>query len=65
VANILQGPDARKEHELEIELDTAAVMEQGRRLRTGEPHKYDKLVEGLLNNIHVLTKELGNLEMRR
>lgn len=47
-----------KEHELEIEIDTRVLVEQGLRVKSGQPHRYDSLVEGLMNNIHVLTKEL-------
>ncbi|OBT72999.1 hypothetical protein VF21_07860 [Pseudogymnoascus sp. 05NY08] len=48
-----------KEHELEIEIDTKTLVEQGQRLQSSQPHRYDALVEGLINNIHVLTKELS------
>ncbi|KFY02016.1 hypothetical protein V490_00670 [Pseudogymnoascus sp. VKM F-3557] len=48
-----------KEHELEIEIETKTLVEQGQRLQASQPHRYDALVEGLINNIHVLTKELS------
>lgn len=45
-----------KEHELEIELKTAAVMEQGRRAASNEPHEYLALVGGLIDNMRVLSR---------
>ncbi|TVY28277.1 mRNA-capping enzyme subunit beta [Lachnellula hyalina] len=51
------GNRTSKEHELEIELSTAAVSEQGRRAATNEPHEYPSLVEGFLNNVLVLARE--------
>ncbi|OAQ96929.1 hypothetical protein LLEC1_03116 [Akanthomyces lecanii] len=46
-----------KEHELEIEVSGAAVIEQGRRAMTGEPHGYQELVEGFLDNVRVLARK--------
>ena len=51
------GNRTNKEHELEIEVSTASVSEQGRRAATNEPHEYTSLVEGLLNNVLVLARE--------
>lgn len=45
-----------KEHELEIELDAAAVLDHCNRARQGLPHKYPELVDGLLDNIRVLAR---------
>lgn len=47
-----------KEHELEIELDPQIVIEQGRRAAQLEPHAYRELVDGLLDNIRILTRPL-------
>lgn len=47
-----------KEHELEIELSTAALMEQGTRALNNQPHKYAELVQGLLDNIRVLARNV-------
>jgi polynucleotide 5'-triphosphatase len=49
-----------KEHELEIEVSTEAVRNQGQRAASGQPHEYPALVEGLLNNILVLAREIPN-----
>jgi len=51
------GNRTNKEHELEIEVSTAAISEQGRRAANGEPHEYTSLVEGLLNNVLLLARE--------
>lgn len=45
-----------KEHELEVEVDTRAVLDQGNRARSGQPHDYLALVEGFVNNIRVLAR---------
>ncbi|KAK4225422.1 CYTH-like domain-containing protein [Podospora fimiseda] len=46
-----------KEHELEVEIDAAAVVDQGRRAQSGQPHLYLELVSGLVNNIRVLAQK--------
>ncbi|PSR78063.1 CYTH-like domain-containing protein [Coniella lustricola] len=48
---------ARKIHELEIELNAAAVIDQGRRAMQSQPHNYDFLVEGFVNNIRLLARK--------
>lgn len=45
-----------KEHELEIELLTAAVRDQGQKAAAGEPNEYIALVEGFLDNMRVLSR---------
>ncbi|KAH8816567.1 putative mRNA capping nucleoside-triphosphatase [Xylogone sp. PMI_703] len=45
-----------KEHELEIEISTAAVRDHGRRAAMGEQNEYVSLVEGLLDNVRVLAR---------
>lgn len=57
VANDMQGANqVNKEHELEIEIATAAIREQGRRAAAGEPNEYVSLVEGFLDNMRVLAR---------
>lgn len=46
-----------KEHELEIELSPAIVIDQGAKAMKGSPHRYQELVEGLLDNIRVLSRK--------
>lgn len=50
-----------KRHELEIELDADAVIEQGRRAMRGEAHNYDFLVEGFVNNIRLMARKARDL----
>ncbi|PBP18173.1 mRNA capping enzyme, partial [Diplocarpon rosae] len=45
-----------KEHELEIELLTAAVQDQGQKAVNGEPNEYLSLVEGFIDNMRVLSR---------
>jgi polynucleotide 5'-triphosphatase len=47
-----------KEHELEIEVSTAAIMDQGRKAASGEPNEYLALVEGLIDNVRVLSRNV-------
>ena len=51
-----QTPRAEKDHELEVEISTEAVMEQGQLAAAGKPNDYLPLVEGFLNNIRVLSR---------
>ena len=46
-----------KEHELEIELASGTVIEQGRQAMSGAPHRYQELVEGLVDNVRVLARK--------
>ncbi|KAJ4388252.1 mRNA-capping enzyme subunit beta [Neurospora sp. IMI 360204] len=55
VVENVNGRDEKK-HELEIELDPKAVLDQGRRAREGQPNQYFDLVEGFLNNIRIMAK---------
>jgi polynucleotide 5'-triphosphatase len=58
-SNIIQGVNrTEKEHELEIELSTAAVREQGLRAMAGERHEYLALVEGLVDNVRLLARNI-------
>lgn len=45
-----------KEHELEIELQTSAVREQGQRAMRSEPNEYIPLIEGFIDNMRVLSR---------
>jgi hypothetical protein len=58
LANYIQGVSREKEHELEIELSATAVREQGQRALKGEPHQYGELIEGLMDNVRVLTRNV-------
>ncbi|KAI0599109.1 CYTH-like domain-containing protein [Biscogniauxia sp. FL1348] len=60
LTQVTQGPQPHggttKEHELEIEMDSSAVIEHGRLLMEGEPNKYTELVDGLVDNIRMLAR---------
>jgi len=43
-------------HELEVELDTAIVRQQGRLAQQGMPNNYDKVVKTLVDNVRILTR---------
>jgi polynucleotide 5'-triphosphatase len=45
-----------KEHELEIEVSTAAIQDQGQRAASGQAEGYLALVEGFLDNYRVLSR---------
>ncbi|CCC14178.1 hypothetical protein SMACR_08622 [Sordaria macrospora] len=45
-----------KKHELEIEVDPRAILDQGRRAKDHQPNQYFDLVEGFLNNIRIMAK---------
>ncbi|VBB82016.1 Putative mRNA-capping enzyme [Podospora comata] len=52
--DLTQVISQNKEHELEVELDPAALFDQGRRAMDQQPNQYMELVGGLVNNIRVL-----------
>lgn len=47
-----------KEHELEIEISAAAVRDQGQRAARNEPNEYLSLVEGMIDNVRVLQRNV-------
>ena len=44
-------------HELEIELAAGLVLEQGRRVVEGQPHRYRELIEGFVDNLRLLARK--------
>ncbi|RGP71625.1 mrna-capping enzyme subunit beta [Fusarium longipes] len=56
------GGRLEKKHELEIELDTKLLIDQGRKAASGAAHRYPELVEGLVDNIRVLTRKAREFE---
>ena len=54
------GKEADKEHELEIELNVPALLDQARRLRDGEENQYMDLVEGFVNNAILLSRKASD-----
>ncbi|KAI0144441.1 mRNA triphosphatase CET1 [Xylariaceae sp. FL1272] len=53
------GPPS-KEHELEIELDSKVLLEQGRRLINREENRYTDLVDGFIDNIRLLARRCAD-----
>ena len=53
-----------KSHELEIEMDTNLIVEQGKRMQAGAPNNYEELVEIFLNYIRVVNRA-GSLSGRK
>ncbi|KAK4237523.1 CYTH-like domain-containing protein [Achaetomium macrosporum] len=51
------NPRVEKEHELEVEVDPAPLIDQGQRAMEGQPHQYVEVVEGLVNNIRILARK--------
>ncbi|RSL80154.1 hypothetical protein CEP51_006794 [Fusarium floridanum] len=51
-----------KEHELEIELNPTVLVDQGRRASGGQPHRYQELVEGFVDNVRVLARKARDLQ---
>ncbi|ORY70358.1 CYTH-like domain-containing protein [Pseudomassariella vexata] len=58
VAAVIRGQSRmEKEHELEVEVDSATLIAHGRRVMEGRESKYRELIDGLLNNVRVLASE--------
>ncbi|KAF3922562.1 hypothetical protein ABW21_db0207778 [Orbilia brochopaga] len=55
----LMGP--KKEHELEIEVDAKRVRDQGKLIMERKPNGFQDLVRGFVDNVRVLTRELGEV----
>lgn len=53
-----------KEHELEIELSPDIVLDQGRRIMNREPHRYQELVEGLVDNVRLLARKAAEFDRK-
>ncbi|CAM1508569.1 Fc.00g054170.m01.CDS01 [Cosmosporella sp. VM-42] len=65
VTHSAAGPGAAvrsdKEHELEIELASGILIDQGKRALTGRPHRYPELIDGFLDNVRVLARRASEL----
>ncbi|KAI5821286.1 CYTH-like domain-containing protein [Pyronema omphalodes] len=49
----------KKEHELEVEINGTELRRQGLRARDGERNHFEKMVEGFVDNVRVLTRHLS------
>lgn len=45
-----------KEHELEIEVSSAEVRNQGLLAKAGEPNGYEDLIRGFVDNVRLLAR---------
>lgn len=55
----MQGVNCpEKEHELEIELSTAVLRQQGQRAAAGQPNEYLALVDGFIDNVRLLARNV-------
>lgn len=50
--------DNHKVHELELELDSGVLLEHGDRVRNGQPNDFEPLINGMINNLRVLSREI-------
>ncbi|OLN96935.1 mRNA-capping enzyme subunit beta [Colletotrichum chlorophyti] len=61
VTQMMPGPGntqrVDKEHELEVELAADILIDQQRRAMKNEPHQYQQLVEGFVDNMRVLARK--------
>lgn len=57
----LQASSAiEKEHELEVEVSSAAVREQGLLVLQNQPNKYEELIKGFVDNVRTLVRHCKN-----
>ncbi|PYH47342.1 putative mRNA capping nucleoside-triphosphatase [Aspergillus saccharolyticus JOP 1030-1] len=52
------SPKGDFEHELEVEVSAAEIRRQGQMAMNGEPHQYEDLVKGFLDNVRVLARQV-------
>ena len=56
LTQVVQGPS--KNHELELELDSKALLEEADKVRTKGTNAFEPLINGMLNNLRVLSREI-------
>ena len=47
-----------KNHELELELDAGVLIDNADKVRRKEPNKFEGLINGMMNNLRVLSREI-------
>ncbi|KAF2675624.1 mRNA triphosphatase CET1 [Lentithecium fluviatile CBS 122367] len=47
-----------KNHELELELNSDVLLQNGDRIQHNQPNGYESLINGLMNNLRVLSREI-------
>ena len=50
--------DNQKIHELELELDSSVFLEHGDRVRNQQPNDFESIINGMINNLRVLSREI-------
>ncbi|KAF1833803.1 mRNA-capping enzyme subunit beta [Decorospora gaudefroyi] len=56
LTQVTQGTS--KNHELELELDSAVLLAEADRARRKEANKFEGLINGMMNNLRVLSREI-------
>ncbi|KAH6620495.1 CYTH-like domain-containing protein [Boeremia exigua] len=56
LTQVVQGP--AKNHELELELDSQVLMSEADKVRRREGSGFESLINGMLNNLRVLSREI-------
>ena len=51
--------DGAREHELEVEIAPEQVRLQGELARSAQPHRYEELIRGFVDNIRVLVRNVS------
>lgn len=53
------NPEGEKNHELEIELDAAKLIAEAEKIHHNAPSMYEEMVGGMVNNLRVLSRSIG------
>jgi hypothetical protein len=56
LTQVVQGTS--KNHELELELDSGALLGEADKVRKKEANKFESLINGMMNNLRVLSREM-------
>jgi polynucleotide 5'-triphosphatase len=56
LTQVIQGPV--KNHELELELDSGVLLDQADRARRKEPNSFEQLINGMMTNLRVLSRQM-------
>ncbi|KZM19573.1 polynucleotide 5'-phosphatase [Ascochyta rabiei] len=56
LTQVVQGPS--KNHELELELDSQVLLDNADKVRRKEVNSFEPLINGMLNNLRVLSREI-------
>lgn len=56
LTQVTQGPS--KNHELELELESGVLLREAEKCRQPGPNSFEPLINGMLNNLRVLSREM-------